>query len=52
MPKTSIKVEKDTITVKGDSNDLVSKLISGCKGKVIIKTPFGIREIKKIKKEK
>ena len=52
MPKTTIKVERDTITVKGDNNDLVSKLIAGCKGKVTIKTPFGIREIKHIKKEK
>ena len=51
MSKTTIKVEKDTITVKGDSNDLIGKLIAGCKGKVRIKTPFGVREIKHIKKE-
>ena len=52
MSKTTIKVEKDTITVKGDKDDLLSKLIAGCKGKVTIKTPFGTREIKHIKKEK
>ena len=44
-----IKVEKDELTIEDDNSSL-SKLIAGCKGTVRIKTPFGVREINKIKK--
>ena len=46
-----LTIKKDEATIKDDGS-LVSKLIAGCKGKVTIKTPFGVREIKKVKKEK
>lgn len=46
-----IKVDKDTATID-DDDSFVSKLIAGCKGTVRIKTPFGVREINKIKKVK
>ena len=46
-----MKVEKDELTID-DDDSFLSKLIAGCKGKIKIKTPFGVREIKKIKKRK
>jgi hypothetical protein len=41
-----IKIEKNKLTVDGDS--LVGKLLAGCKGKIIVKSPYikgGKREI-------
>lgn len=46
-----VNINKDTATVEDDGS-FVSKLITGCKGKLTIKTPFGIREINKVKKIK
>ena len=46
-----LKVDKDELTIEDDGSFL-SKLIAGCKGIIRIKTPFGVREIKKIKKVK
>lgn len=46
------KVEGDTLTVEEGENDLVTQMIAGCQGTVIIKNPLikgGKREIKKIK---
>lgn len=42
--KTKVTINKDTITVEGDS--LLSKALAGCKGKIKLKTPFGERELK------
>jgi len=44
-----LKVKKDELTVVDDGS-LVSKLIVGCKGNITIKTPLGVREIKRVKK--
>jgi len=43
-----LKVNNDELTIEDDGS-FVSKLIAGCKGKIKIKTPFGVREIKKVK---
>ena len=45
----NLKVKKDELTITDDGS-FISKLIAGCKGKIRIKTPFGVRVIKKIKK--
>ena len=47
-----IKLDKDTITVDENDNSLAAQIIAGCEGKLIIKTPYGKREIKQIKDSK
>ncbi len=42
-----IKVDKDEITI--DKTSAIGKLIANHKGKIKIKTPFGEREITKVK---
>ena len=46
-----LKVKKDKLTIEDDNSSL-SKLFAGCKGKIRIRTPFGVREINKVKKVK
>ena len=46
-----IKLSKDEATVE-DDNSLITAMFMGCKKKIKIKTPYGTREIKKVKKEK
>ena len=46
----NLKVTDNTVEIDEDAEDLLSKLIDGCKGEININTPFGNRKIKKIKK--
>jgi len=49
MDKVRLKVEKDEVTIEEGENSFLGKLLEGAKGKVKIKTPFGVREIHKVK---
>lgn len=44
-----VRVEKDEVTV---DDSLVGKLMAGTKGRIRIHTPFGDREIHKVKNSK
>lgn len=52
MDKLKLKVIKDEVTIEEGEDSFLGKLIEGCHGKVKIKTPFGVREIHKIKNAK
>ena len=45
-----LKVTGDMAEIDEGAEDLLSKLIDGCRGEININTPFGNRKIKKIKK--
>lgn len=45
----NVKVSKDEVTV---DDSLLGKLMAGTKGRIKIKTPFGVREIHKVKDNK
>lgn len=50
--RVKLNISKSIGTVEADESSFLSKLIAGCKGKVTINTPFGKREIQKIKVKK
>lgn len=53
MPdRLKLKVVKDELTIEEGDDSLLGKLLAGTKGKIKIKTPFGEREIKKVKDHK
>ena len=53
MPdKLKLKVDKDEVTIEEGEDSLLGKLLAGAKGKVKINTPFGKREIHKVKNSK
>lgn len=41
-----LRVEKNKAILEGDGNSILEKIISGTKGKIKIKTPFGDRDVK------
>ena len=45
----NVRVEKDEVTV---DDSLLGKLMAGTKGRIKIKSPFGVREIHKVKDNK
>jgi len=47
--KAKVIVEKDEVTV---DDSLLGKLMAGAKGRIKITTPFGVREIHKVKDKK
>jgi len=47
--KLRIKVDKGVL--EGDGNSILEKIITGVKGRVKLKTPFGDRDVK-IKEDK
>ena len=51
MDKLKLKVKKNEAILEG-GDSFLEKLIAGTKGKVRIKTPFGQREVKIVKKFK
>lgn len=52
MDKLKLKVIEDEVTIEEGEDSLLGKLIAGCQGKVKIKTPFGEREIHRVKNAK
>jgi len=50
MDKLKLKVDKDEVTIEEGEDSFLGKLIAGTRGKIKVKTPFGEREIKKVKK--
>jgi len=53
MPdKLKLKLNKDELDIEEGEDSFLGKMLAGAKGKVKIKTPFGEREIHKIKDSK
>lgn len=55
MPKrkpTKLKIKKKEVIIEEGEDSFVGKLMAGCTGKIKIKTPFGKREVRLVKKFK
>ena len=50
--KLRLKVSKDEVTIEEGENTFLGKLMEGCKKHITISTPFGKREIHKVKDSK
>ena len=50
--KLRLKVSQDEVTIEEGENTFLGKLMEGTKGKLTIRTPFGKREIHKVKDTK
>ena len=44
-----LKVDKDEITIEEGEDSFMGKMIAGAQKRIVIKTPFGEREIHKVK---
>ena len=45
MAEVKLGVNKDKLTIEEGADTFIGKLITGAKGKITIKTPFGSREV-------
>ncbi len=55
MPKkkpAKLKIKGNEVKIEEGDDSFVSKLMAGCKGNIVIDTPFGKREVKLVKKFK
>jgi len=49
MDKLKLKVDKDELIIEEGEDSFLGKLIEGARGRIKIRTPFGEREIRKVK---